>query len=188
MYTEVQKWKQLKLIFVQTKNLDSIASVKLFEHSIYDEHKAFMFHSRLFFFLNSRRDDFNFPIVNFPFICSNIPAAPAYGVYISQLIRYSRTCGSYQDILNRGLLQARKLLSHGFLLVKLKSLLRKFYDRHHDLVDRYGISVTQMTKICSTCCKHFPALSSFMIYHRFCIQINTTGATSGAGTASFRST
>jgi hypothetical protein len=28
------------------------------------------------------RDDFNFPIMNFPFICSNIPAAPAYGVYI----------------------------------------------------------------------------------------------------------
>jgi hypothetical protein len=33
--------------------------------------------------------------VNFPFICSNIPAAPAYGVYISQLIQYSRACGSY---------------------------------------------------------------------------------------------
>jgi hypothetical protein len=29
-----------------------------------------------------KRDDFNFPIVNFPFICSNIPAAPAYEVYI----------------------------------------------------------------------------------------------------------
>jgi hypothetical protein len=48
--------------------------------------------------------------VNFPFICSNIPAAPAYGVYISQLIRYSRTCGSYQDFLDRGLLLTRKLL------------------------------------------------------------------------------
>ena len=35
-----------------------------------------------------KRDDFNFPIVNFPFICSNISAIPAYGVYISQLIRY----------------------------------------------------------------------------------------------------
>ena len=33
-----------------------------------------------------KRDDFNFPIVNFPFICSNIPAAPAYGVYISLMI------------------------------------------------------------------------------------------------------
>ena len=47
--------------------------------------------------LYNKRDDFNFPIVNFPFICSNIPAAPAYGVYISQLIRYSKACGSYQD-------------------------------------------------------------------------------------------
>jgi hypothetical protein len=44
-----------------------------------------------------KRDDFNVPIVNFPFICGNIPAAPAYGVYISQLIQYSRACGSYQD-------------------------------------------------------------------------------------------
>ena len=33
--------------------------------------------------LYDKRDDLNFPIVNLPFICSNIPAAPAYGVYIS---------------------------------------------------------------------------------------------------------
>jgi hypothetical protein len=45
--------------------------------------------------LYDKTDDFNFPIVNFPFICSNIPAAPEYGVNISQMIRYSRTCGSY---------------------------------------------------------------------------------------------
>ena len=35
-----------------------------------------------------KRDDFNFKIINFPNMCSNIPASPAYGVYISQLIRY----------------------------------------------------------------------------------------------------
>ena len=28
-----------------------------------------------------KRDDFNFKIVNFPFLCSNIPSGPAYGVY-----------------------------------------------------------------------------------------------------------
>jgi hypothetical protein len=95
--------------------------------------------------LYEKRDDFNFPIVNFPFICSNIPAAPAYGVYLSQLIRYSRACGSYQDFLDRGLLLTRKLLNQGFLLVKLQSSLRKCYGRHHDLVDRYAISVSQMT-------------------------------------------
>jgi hypothetical protein len=80
-----------------------------------------------------------------PFICSNIPAATAYGAYISQLIRYSWACGSYQDCLDRGLLLSGKLLNQWFLLVKLKSSLRKFYGRHHDLVDRYGISVSQMT-------------------------------------------
>jgi hypothetical protein len=52
---------------------------------------------------------FQFPIVNFSFICSNIPAAPVYEVYVSQLIWYSRTCGSYQDFLHRGLLLIRKL-------------------------------------------------------------------------------
>jgi hypothetical protein len=59
--------------------------------------------------LYDKRDDFNFPIVNFPFIYSNIPAAPAYGVYISQMIRYSRACGSYQDFLDRGLLLGRRV-------------------------------------------------------------------------------
>ena len=32
---------------------------------------------------NDKRDDFTFPIINFPFISSNIPASSAYGVYIS---------------------------------------------------------------------------------------------------------
>jgi len=66
-------------------------------------------------------------------------------VYISQLIRYSRACGSCQDFLDRGLLLTRKLQNQGFLLVKLKSSLGKFYGRHHVLVDCYGISVSQMT-------------------------------------------
>jgi hypothetical protein len=95
--------------------------------------------------LYDQRDYFNFPIVKFRLICSNIPAAPAYGVYISQLMRYSRTCGSYRDSLDRGLQLIRKLLNQRFLLAKLKSSLRKFYSRHHDLFNRYGISVLQMT-------------------------------------------
>ena len=92
------------------------------------------------------RDDFNVPIVNFPLICSNIPAAPAYGVYISQLIRYSRACGTYQDFLDRGFVLTTKLLNQGFLLVQFKSSLRKLNGPQHDLVYRYGISVSQMKR------------------------------------------
>ena len=89
-----------------------------------------------------------------------IPAAPANGVYLSQLIQYTRACGSYRDFLDRGLLLTRKL--------KLKSSLRIFYDCHHDSVDQYGISVSQMTTDMFTCRKHFPVLSSFLTYHRVC--------------------
>ena len=85
--------------------------------------------------LYDKRYYFNFSIVNFPFICSNIPAAPAYEVCIYQLIPYSRAYGSYQDFLDLWLLLTRTLLNHGFLLVP----------RHHDVVDRYGITVSQMT-------------------------------------------
>ena len=44
-----------------------------------------------------KRDAFNFNIVNFPYMSSNIPANPTYGVYISQLIRISRICDTFQS-------------------------------------------------------------------------------------------
>ena len=34
-----------------------------------------------------KRDDFNFEIVNFPFLDGDVPRSPSYSVYISQLIR-----------------------------------------------------------------------------------------------------
>ena len=48
-----------------------------------------------------KRDDFTFRIVNFPHMDSNIPANPAYGVYISQLVRYATICTSKVDFMNR---------------------------------------------------------------------------------------
>ena len=39
------------------------------------------------FSIYDKREDFAFRIVNFPHMDSNIPANPAYGVHISQLVR-----------------------------------------------------------------------------------------------------
>ena len=46
-------------------------------------------------------DEFTFPIVNFLFVSSNIPASPVYGVYISRQIRYSRDCDNYSVFQDR---------------------------------------------------------------------------------------
>ena len=61
-----------------------------------------------------KRNDFNFKIINFPNMCSNIPASPAYGVYISQLIRYARASSNYSDFLRRHLHLRNRLLDQGY--------------------------------------------------------------------------
>ena len=58
-----------------------------------------------------KRDDFNFKIINFQNMCSNIPASPAYGVYILQLIRYARASSNYSDFLKRHLHLRNRLLN-----------------------------------------------------------------------------
>jgi hypothetical protein len=75
----------------------------------------------------------------------------------------------------------RKLLKQEFLLVKVKSSLRKCYGHHHDMVDHYGISVSQWQPICSTYCKHFTVFYSFTTYYQVCNYITMTCITSGSG-------
>jgi len=48
--------------------------------------------------LYNKRNDFDFPIVNFPLISRNISVAHVYGVFISQLILYFRAYGSHHDV------------------------------------------------------------------------------------------
>jgi hypothetical protein len=58
-------------------------------------------------------------------MCSNIPASPAYDVYISQLIRYARASSNYSDFLKRHLHLRNRLLNQGYpkiRLILLKSL------------------------------------------------------------------
>ena len=93
-----------------------------------------------------KRDDFDFKIVNFPYLCSNIPSSPAYGVYISQLIRYSRACSQYHNFLQRCVVLTEKLLKQGYVRPRLQRAFKKFYGRHHELVKRYNVSVCQITK------------------------------------------
>jgi hypothetical protein len=75
------------------------------------------------------------------FICSYIPAPPACGIYITQLIQRSRACNSYHDVLDRGCPRTRKQQNEWCLVVKLKPFLRKFYGRHHDLVRPWPVGI-----------------------------------------------
>ena len=63
--------------------------------------------------LFDKRNAFGFHIVKLPFMSSNIPSAPVYGVYASQLIRYARCCSNYSDFLLRYSALVTRLLLQG---------------------------------------------------------------------------
>ena len=94
--------------------------------------------------LYDKRDDFNFHITNFPFLSSNIPSSPAYGVFISQLIRYARACSSYECFILRAMRLSNKLLGQGYVKERLKSSLRKFYGLYGDLTKQYEVPLSRM--------------------------------------------
>jgi hypothetical protein len=87
-----------------------------------------------------KRDDFYFKIINFPNMCSNIPTSPAYGVYISHLIRYARASSNYSDFLKRHLFLKNRLLDQGYTNIRLIPSLKKFIFRYQDLVEIYSVS------------------------------------------------
>ena len=77
-------------------------------------------------------------------MCSNIPASLAYGVYISQFIRYARASSNYSDFLKRHLHLRNRLLGQGYANIHLIRSLKKFIFRYQDLVEIYSFSAKTM--------------------------------------------
>ena len=94
--------------------------------------------------LDDKRDDFDFHIVNFLFLSSNIPSGPSYSVYISQLIRYARCCSHYEDFRYRHKCLVDRLLSQGYRALSFEKSFKKFYGRYQDPIEKYQRSVNLM--------------------------------------------
>ena len=100
--------------------------------------------NRLYTKLYDKCDDFDFHIVNFPFLSSNIPSSPSYGVYIPQLIRYARCCSYYDDSGYRHKLLVDRRLYQGYDVKRLRNSFKTFYGRYPDLIGKYQRSVEDM--------------------------------------------
>ena len=74
-----------------------------------------------------KRDDFDFDIVNFPFLDGDAPRSTSYGVYISQLIRFARVSSHVADFNARNKSLTAKLLQQGYRYHKLRKTFSKFY-------------------------------------------------------------
>ena len=88
-----------------------------------------------------KRDDFDFDIVNFPFLDGDVPRRASYGIYISQLIRFARVCNHVTDFNARNKCLTAKLLQQGYRYHKLRKTFSKFYRRHYELISKYNVGL-----------------------------------------------
>ena len=91
-----------------------------------------------------KRDDFDFPITNFPFLDGDVPLSPSYGVYISQLVRFARVCSNVKDFNERNLTITSKLLQQGYRFHKILITFRKFFKRYKELIEKYGVTCKKL--------------------------------------------
>ena len=84
--------------------------------------------------VSSKIYDFNFDIVNFPFLDEDVPRSPSY----SQLIRFARVCSNVDDFNNRNLFLTAKLLKQGYRYHKIRKSFSKFYHSHSELIVKYN--------------------------------------------------
>ena len=88
-----------------------------------------------------KRDDFDFDIVNFPFLDGDVPRSTSYGVYISHLIRFARVSSHVVDFNARNKSLTAKLLQQGYRYHKLRKTFSKFYRRHYELVSKFSVGL-----------------------------------------------
>ena len=81
------------------------------------------------FNIYDKRDDFDFDIVNFALLDSDVPRRASYGVYNSQLIRFTRVCNHVADFNAR----------NKYLTAKLRKTFSKLYRRHFELISKLNV-------------------------------------------------
>ena len=88
-----------------------------------------------------KNDDFDFDIVNFPFLDGDIPRSTSYGVYISQLFRFARVSSHVTDFSARNKILTAKLLHQGYRYHKPRRFFSKFHRQHYELVSNFKVGL-----------------------------------------------
>ena len=89
-----------------------------------------------------KRRDFGFKIVNYPDLSGNIPVAPAYGVFVSQLFRLCKINGSIDSFRADIRDLVSKLSKQGFKSGRLRSKFLAFVKNNLQVWLHFGLDIS----------------------------------------------
>ena len=93
-----------------------------------------------------KHDDFDFEIVNFPFLDGDVPRSTSYGVCISQLICFAGASSYVADFNTHNKLLTRKLLKQGYPYHNLRKTFFKFYRQDYDLISKFQVGLKSLLR------------------------------------------
>ena len=88
-----------------------------------------------------KRDDFDFEIVNFPFLNGDIPRSTSYRVYISQLILFARASSHVADFNTRKYCEFRNLINKVISIINFAKRFSNLYRRNFDLISKFQVGL-----------------------------------------------
>ena len=97
--------------------------------------------------LFDKRRTFNFDIVNFPDLSGCIPSCMAYGIILSQLLRYYKSCTSTNDFKFNCSLLFQKVLSQSYTMYNIMNKVRSFSKKHLKPITKYGCNKKELFDI-----------------------------------------
>ena len=113
-----------------------------------------------------KRDDFDFEIVNFPFLDCDFLRSTSYGVYISQLIRFARASGYVTDYNTQN-----KLLNFLNKAIGIINFAKYFLNIIDDTVIWYLKSKLDLNLSCAKDFRNLNSMVTWCIWRRLLAQI-----------------
>ena len=97
-----------------------------------------IYRGKFYIKLYDKRNDYNFEVINYPFLDGNIPKNQSYGIFISQLIRFTRVNSSYNGFVTNCKQLVDKLVRQHFDPAALRKRFELFVEKYFDIWGKFG--------------------------------------------------
>ena len=91
--------------------------------------------------LYDKRDDYNFDIVRFPFLSSNMPSRMFYSTISAEILRICRASSEYGLFLGKCKIFLKRMKSQGARKERVLSTIKRFLHKHRLEFEKFGQSI-----------------------------------------------
>ena len=94
-------------------------------------------------------DLFDFEVISFPFLESNIPKYICYNTFFSQLVRFSTICSEISGFAERVSILYHKLLKRNYNEYLLEKTFKRFLCHYSDKLLKYNTNFNKLWQVCT---------------------------------------